>query len=45
MDRITAIARCIVLAKLPLCIAACVQPADAQSMRSAKGHSANAATI
>ncbi|ACD61637.1 hypothetical protein [Xanthomonas oryzae] len=37
MDRITTIARCIVLAASALCVAAYMQPAHAQGMRSATG--------
>ncbi len=37
MDRITIIARCIVLAASALCVAAYMQPAHAQGMRSATG--------
>ncbi|OLI20127.1 hypothetical protein DXO226_05445 [Xanthomonas oryzae pv. oryzae] len=37
MDRITTIARCIVLATSALCVAAYMQPAHAQGMRSATG--------
>ncbi|MGW8338279.1 hypothetical protein ACWGY7_23725 [Xanthomonas axonopodis pv. khayae] len=41
MDRITTIARCLVLATSVLCFAAYLQPAHAQGMRSATGTAKN----
>ncbi|QBG94297.1 hypothetical protein EYC55_00475 [Xanthomonas oryzae] len=41
MDRITTIARCIVLGTSALCVAAYMQPAHAQGMRSATGTARN----